>query len=361
MKNIIVKKNNINLIEGNFYSSDESWIYLDKDTTVYDEDYNLLCILVKNVISKNLCDLAVQCYLKVGQTVSTNRGYAAGMSSNRHKDKHYEKGIPSNSGIIGYLDSPNHKRPCRLSAYSREYFDKYNEGLEFINAINECYKTYVNNCYQKQYEECLKSGDYIIKYNGNFTAFSTVTINYNFRTALHKDTGDYNKGFGNIVAISEGIEGGEILIPEYKIAIKLETGDYLALNVHEYHCNNPIKIVSKDGFRLSFVCYLREKINNCKIINDRLMNINGTINGKLWNTEKIFKDIFSGQIPDKQFKENWWIMENERYKLIYKNKRYVLYDKECEKRIHNLLPAWEYVQGSPPISNGLRPPASVLS
>ena len=34
------------------------------------------------------------------------------------------------------------------------------------------------------------------------TAFSTITINRNFRTALHRDAGDYKDGFGNLTVIN---------------------------------------------------------------------------------------------------------------------------------------------------------------
>ena len=33
------------------------------------------------------------------------------------------------------------------------------------------------------------------------TCFSTITINRNFRTALHKDAGDFSEGFGNLTVI----------------------------------------------------------------------------------------------------------------------------------------------------------------
>lgn len=353
MKTLIVKKyDDIELIDGNYYDCDSSWTFIDKDPAseikVYNEDNVLLCILVKQAISKELCDLAIKCYKKAGQTVSTNRGYAAGMNSNRKNTKHFEQGIPSNSGVIGYLDSPNHKRPCRLTAYSREFFDKYTEGIEFISTINECYKKYVPEQYGFQYEEAIKTPDFIIKHNNIPTAFSTITINYNFRTALHKDSGDYNKGFGNIVAVSENVNGGYLLLPEYKCAILLNTGDYLALNVHEYHCNSKINILEPDGFRLSFVCYLREKIVNCPKINERLLGITGSLDGKLWDTNKIFNDIFENNVPNKVYNDgdntNSWSLENDKYRLIYKNKRYVLYDKIHSKKVHNLLPSWDYVK-----------------
>jgi hypothetical protein len=43
------------------------------------------------------------------------------------------------------------------------------------------------------------SQDFIIK----DTAFSTVTVNKNFRTAGHYDNGDLKEGFGNLGVISQ--------------------------------------------------------------------------------------------------------------------------------------------------------------
>ena len=97
------------------------------------------------------------------------------------------------------------------------------------------------------------------------TAFSTLTINYNWRTALHQDAGDYKDGFGNLVILEEGkYKGGELGFPRYKVAVDVRNGDFLAMNVHEWHCNTKIVPKTKDYTRLSIVSYLREKMLRCK-------------------------------------------------------------------------------------------------
>ena len=49
--------------------------------------------------------------------------------------------------------------------------------------------------------------------------------------------------------------------PQFKVLIKIEPGDFLLMDVHEYHCNTPI---TGNGYRLSFVMYIREDMKNCK-------------------------------------------------------------------------------------------------
>jgi hypothetical protein len=115
-------------------------------------------------------------------------------------------------------------------------------------------------------------------------------LNRNFRTALHKDDGDFKEGFGNLTVLEYGqYSGGATCFPRFGVGFNVRTGDFLAMDVHEWHCNNEMtetndqkeynkrlpKIYSnslttgtlgqeKPFTRISFVCYLREKLVSCK-------------------------------------------------------------------------------------------------
>jgi hypothetical protein len=78
-----------------------------------------------------------------------------------------------------------------------------------------------------------------------------------WRTSLHVDKGDFRSGLGNLCCFSYGdYSGGEIMMPNYKIAFDLREGDVLFMDVHEPHCNNDI---TGEG-RISLICYAREQI-----------------------------------------------------------------------------------------------------
>lgn len=329
---------NFKYINGMFYDYDDSWtIVKDIETKIVKVNGDLLCHYIPQAISSELCKLAIDSYLDAGKMISTNRGIAGGMKHRNIKNK-YEKGTPVNSNIIGYIDSLNHKRPCRLTYYSKKYFEKYSKGLPFIQEINRLYSQYVPDKYYKQKE----ATNLVKEFKILDTAFSTVTVNYNFRTALHTDSGDYKDGFGNLVVCSNDCTGGHLLFPAYKIAIEMKNSDYLALDVHESHCNSPIY---GDGYRLSFVCYLREKMYKCSEINRVLNNLE--VEGQNWNTEIIFKKIFENigeNLPEKvaTFGTKWWTMTAGRFTLTYKNKRYELYDSLTCKKIFNLMESLRY-------------------
>ena len=355
LKRQYITDNEIQSLSGTYFKLENDWNLINKNTsfkskiTIYKPNNTILAILYKNAIPLELCNIAIQKYTKAGKVISTNRGNAAGIQHRNIKTEslhRYEKGRASNSNIIGYIDSSNHKRPCRLTSFSKNYYKDYNDGLIFIKAIDNCFKECLPEIYQLQYDTVKNNApDFQIEN----TSFSTVTINYNFQTALHKDSGDFKEGFGNLVVCQKDIEGGELLFPQYKVGIRLETGDFLAMDVHEWHCNNEISYKNDIAYRLSFVCYYREKMKLCNNINKNIMNITGNLDGKSWDTEIIFKKIFESigfnELPQKNFIENttWWIIDTDIISLTYKYKRYTLYDKKNNKTIHNLVPSYNYI------------------
>jgi hypothetical protein len=191
------------------------------------------------------------------------------------------------SSVLGYFEeTPFMKLPCRLTSYTQRYFENYRKGIPFIQYLDKCFKTLTPVEHNKQLTRAKKQPSFRIDH----TAFSSVTINRNFRTALHMDAGDFREGFGNLSVIERGkYSGGSTIFPRYRIGFNVRTGDYLAMNVHEFHCNTEMtespsekeynKKLPKIHFedpstgalggekkftRISFVCYLRENLINCK-------------------------------------------------------------------------------------------------
>ena len=69
---------------------------------------------------------------------------------------------------------------------------------------------------------------------------------------------------GNLIVVGKDFTGGYLGFPQFKILIKIEPGDFLLMDSHQWHCNTPIKILKDGGFRLSFVMYIREDMKLCK-------------------------------------------------------------------------------------------------
>ena len=191
------------------------------------------------------------------------------------------------SNPIGFYEAGKNfaDLPCRLTHFTRTNYEKYNQGLKFIQRIDKLFNRLIPEAYNKQRERADTKPHLKIPN----TAFSTVTINRNFRTALHRDAGDFKGGFGNLTVIERGkYHGGYTVFPQFGVGISLRNNDFVAMDVHQWHANTPIYETEEDKAynetidqdykdnpevgteglykkytRLSFVCYLREKIANC--------------------------------------------------------------------------------------------------
>lgn len=285
--------------EGEYFEKKDYDTIIDKDCDVYRKDTNgnlfLLLKYRKNVFPKKYTETAITNLKKAAMKTHDNRGASAGvidlkklpsyanemsqftsdkMSKFRiHGYKSKDSGSfvnnsfgnISHSNIIGYFDKRDRNLgkdapPCRTTAFTSQQVDKWKNVIPFLNLIDSQFKKLVPKNHAVQYDRAHET-EFVI---GN-TAFSTVTINYNWQTALHKDAGDLKEGFGNLIVCTEGAyEGGYTGFPQYGVAVDVKNGDFLAMDVHEWHANTKIIGKTKDFTRLSLVCYLRENMMKCK-------------------------------------------------------------------------------------------------
>lgn len=299
--------------EGTYFTEKDADEIFDEDVDVYSKDpktgeRKLLARFRKHVLPNNLVKIGWEAYYQTA-AASRNRGAAAGpidldsnywkkrkpvgvkgWTASYMKDGKVSKMRVNNnvfSSVLGYFEqTPFMGLPCRLTSYTQKYFHQYKHGLPFIQAIDGVFKTLIPDRHAKQLAAAKQKPMYQIA----DTAFSSLTINRNFRTGLHMDDGDFKEGYGNLSVIERGhYTGGATLFPQYRIGFNVRTGDFLAMDVHEWHCNTEMTETAADKefnkklprihydseetgtqggdkpfTRISFVCYLREKMRGCK-------------------------------------------------------------------------------------------------
>ena len=299
--------------EGTYFTEKDADTIIDYDCDVYGLDAEtgekkLLARFRKNVIDKDIIRQGWEAFYTTA-AASRNRGAAAGpidvkgaywkkrkpteitnWSARYVQDGKVSKMRVNNnvfSSVLGYFEqTPFMGLPCRLTSYTQRYFKQYQDGMPFIQAIDRIFKKLVPEPYAKQHKQTSAKKAYQIA----DTAFSSVTVNRNFRTALHCDAGDFREGFGNLSVIERGFyHGGFTIFPRYRVGFNIRTGDFIAMDVHEWHCNTEMietaedKVknkrlprihtddvttgtmgVEKPYTRISFVCYLREKLIDCE-------------------------------------------------------------------------------------------------
>jgi hypothetical protein len=243
-------------------------IIINDDADVYTDDNRLLLKFRKGKLSKDKIDTFYENMIDFARTTSTNRKLTSGLKTTK-KRKSAKPDLAAMTNIVGYFDSlgPSQKAllkrhgmklnpAVRETRFNMLYPDKFKKLIPLIREIDSYYEKIVPDHYKKQHRKAKQTYFKIAD-----TAFTTVTTNVNYKTAIHTDRGDDAEGFGNLVVIERGkYTGAETCFPQYGVGVNVRMGDVLFMDVHEWHGNLPIRLENKDAVRLSIVCYLRHRL-----------------------------------------------------------------------------------------------------
>lgn len=249
-----------------FLTEDNIKQLITEDIDVYTNSGRLLARFRKNILSLDVLKAGVEAF-RGSIMLTEGRGAASGFSGKRIlKDgtvSNITVGKMVTSGAVGYMDENAMIKYCRKTAFTKEHFETFKQGIPFVKAIDELYKHLTPAHYLRQINMARSTNkNYVIA----DTAFTTVTVNKNFQTAVHKDAGDFPKGFGNLIAYRTGNwTGSYFCLPQYGLAFDLQNTDVLFVDVHEFHGNTPFNNFSPDAGdeRISFVLYYREYMYKC--------------------------------------------------------------------------------------------------
>lgn len=246
---------------------------ISSDTDGYTTDGQLLFKFRKNVIPFEILKNGYESF-RGSIELTEGRGMASGSSHKRiRKDgsvSNITVGNKVESGNVGFMDPSAMIKYCRRTGFAKKYFDKFKEGIPFVEFIDNLYKELCPSHYKIQSN--IANGTDINYLIGN-SSFTTVTVNRNFITACHKDSGDLPQGFGNLCVYREGYyEGANFCLPQYGIGIDMQNTDMLFVDVHKVHGNTAFKNMSEDYLRIAFVMYYREYMYKCKSPSEELLN-----------------------------------------------------------------------------------------
>lgn len=261
-------------------------LLVTEDADVLKPDGSYLIRFRKSVLPMKHCLVAAR-NLREAAVTSHNRGTAAGpadpannimLTANRRRRIKRDGTVantiearPVLSGIVGAF-TPTPRNPyCRLSAFTLDNPEKVAASLPMILSASEQFKELMPERYAAQLA-------YITKTHPDFkvqgTAFTTITVNKNWQTAVHKDAGDLKAGFGVMTVLRSGeFDGCYLCFPQFRVAVDMRSRCICLADVHEWHGNTPFR--GKDGTyeRLSLVMYYREKMDLCGSASDQLEKV----------------------------------------------------------------------------------------
>lgn len=232
------------------------------------------------------------------------------------------------SGIAGWFDRYPRIPYGRATAYTQNSYDKFELSFPFLQSLDRGFSELLPQRHAAQRAAADKIDPAFLVPK---TVFTTITVNKTFRTAAHRDAGDFSNGLSNLLVLSNNgnYSGGYLILPEVRVAVNVRPGDLLLVNNHEYiHGNTPIELHDETAERISLVCYLREKMLELgedsweslryNFVESRRKNKEHPLQRKLWN----------GISPGMWESEEWFdFVENNNASGMRMGK----YDKKREK------------------------------
>jgi hypothetical protein len=197
------------------------------------------------------------------------------------------------SGIAGWFDRYPRIPYGRATAYTQNSYDKFKLSFPFLQTLDRGFAELLPQRHSAQRAAADKIDPAFLVPQ---TVFTTITVNKTFRTAAHRDAGDFTNGLSNLLVLSNNgnYTGGYLILPEVRIAVNVRPGDLLLVNNHEYiHGNTPIELQDETAERVSLVCYLREKMlelgskeyedHRYNYVESRRKNKEHPLQRRLWN------------------------------------------------------------------------------
>tara|TARA_R100001443_G_scaffold19363_2_gene30849 strand:+ start:8771 stop:9634 length:864 start_codon:yes stop_codon:yes gene_type:complete len=248
--------------KGKILTHEDYNLLIHKDTTVRGLDGQVMAVFQKGVIPDDIVDKTYDTLHELKGYQTNNRGLASGTPRLIKAGKTRSATAKAiSSAIVGSFDAYGPKQYCRLTAFSGREMDKYKKLFPLFVFIGDEMKKVAPARYNAQMEFINRTHqDWVIPN----TPFTTVTVNNSYPTGVHTDKGDLDEGISTLACIKKGdIAGGYLVLPEYRIAFKMEHKDLLIFDAHQWHGNTELIKNSEDGERISVVCYYRTRMEDC--------------------------------------------------------------------------------------------------
>lgn len=249
---------------------------IDEDAAVFTPSGTLLGILVRGrvpteVQQEALAQLATVNGMPSNRSVAVYRGsqqprirVGDGMLSNTRAVARNVLELLDARGVrtgqLGGMDKSATRRKgqtaqCRLTSWTVEHPEVLDAAKRLILIADEVFREQLADRHAAQLSVVSLAPK---PYQIFETAFSTITVNKNWRTAYHTDKGDLKAGFGVMLTLGD-FSGGLLVFPRFRAAFNMRPGDVLLADVHQFHGNTQI-----NGDRISCVMYCRQHIARCR-------------------------------------------------------------------------------------------------
>ena len=173
------------------------------------------------------------------------------------------------SGTIGYMDGKKtgftSSAECRTTAWTGDHVEEFAALYPLFQRVGDMAREYRPDEIAVQMAEVDRTP---AKFVIQGTPFTSVTVNRDYPTGVHKDAGDLETGISCIAMFRQGdYEGGALCFPEFRMRVHMQDGDLMLMDAHQWHGNTPLvgfqPTPDGDCERIALVMYYRTTMVAC--------------------------------------------------------------------------------------------------
>lgn len=255
-------------------------VLLTGHTRVLKPDGRPLAIYLPGWAAEQAADPQLYAVLHSLRSIKTdNRGKASGTRRLTYGAQKRSRSRLVASTIVGALDAragmgTRGAAPlCRLTAWTGKHLPEYATLRPLLARIAEGLVAHVPDRAAAQQAQAEQTHPAWLVPG---TPFTTVTVNNSYATGVHTDKGDLDAGFSTLACLRRGgpYTGGQLVFPEYRVAVDMHDGDVLLMDAHEWHGNAALRCAcspdpmlelcpSCGAERISVVAYFRTRMAAC--------------------------------------------------------------------------------------------------
>ena len=170
------------------------------------------------------------------------------------------RGNKAYSAVFGAIDRAGRTPFGRLTKPTLEKYETFCSFEPFYKEIDSLVKKYMPERWQVLYDRFQHVKDE--RYNLFGTCFTSITMNYNFQVAAHRDGNNAKDALAVLTALDGGeFEGFEFIMHPMRLAFNLRHGDFFCGdNQSVVHSITEMRNASEDAESITFVFYQRDAI-----------------------------------------------------------------------------------------------------
>lgn len=211
-------------------------------------------------------------YINVGKELLTYVREAA--KETKYVETYRANTLPTKSSVFGALPRVALRNDfCRFSNQTITEKNNTDKLFTFQKTLCEIYKEYLPELYNYDLEKTrgLIDDDYRLI----DTPYTTANINVNHAIKYHRDSGNIKGSFSNVLILKEHCNGGELVLPEYRIALEQSDGALCIFKgQEEIHGVMPLRPYKEDFYRASIVYYTLAQLKHCYPYKEEVTRLN---------------------------------------------------------------------------------------